>query len=52
MNYEGLLLDKKDGITTITLHVPQKLNAITAKMRLSSPLAVDEVTITIKRVIA
>ncbi len=43
MNYEDLLLEKKDGIATITLNAPDKLNALTMKMRKSLPLAVDEV---------
>ncbi len=43
MNYEDLLLEKKDGIATITLNAPDKLNALTAKMQKSLLLAVDEV---------
>ena len=43
MNYEDLLLEKKDGIATITLNVPEKMNALTEKMRESLPLAVDDV---------
>lgn len=43
MDYEDLLLEKKDGIAAITLNVPEKLNPITAKMRVSAPLAVNEV---------
>lgn len=42
-NYEDLLLEKKDGIATITLNAPDKLNALTISMRNSLPLAVDEV---------
>ncbi len=43
MNYEDLLLEKKEGIATITLNVPEKLNALTMKMRNSLPLAGDEI---------
>jgi len=43
MDYEDLLLEKKDGIATITLNVPEKLNALTLKMRRSLPLVMDEV---------
>ncbi|MFC2017316.1 enoyl-CoA hydratase/isomerase family protein [Chloroflexota bacterium] len=43
MNYEDLLLEKKDGIATITLNVPDKLNALTRKMQMSLRLAVDEI---------
>ena len=43
MNYEDLILEKKNGIATITLNVPEKLNALTQKMRLNLPLAVDEI---------
>ena len=43
MEYEDLLLDKKDGIATITLNAPDKLNALTAGIRVSLPLAVDEI---------
>ncbi len=43
MNYEDLLLEKKDGIATITLNVPDKMNALTVKMQKSLPLAVDEI---------
>ena len=43
MDYEDLLLEKRDGIATIILNAPQKLNAITAKMRVRAPLAVNEV---------
>ena len=43
MDFEDLLLEKKDGIATITLNVPEKLNAVTVGIRESLPLAVDEV---------
>lgn len=44
MEYEDLLLKKDNcGIATLTLNVPNKLNALTAKMRMNLPLAVDEV---------
>ncbi|MFC2021767.1 enoyl-CoA hydratase/isomerase family protein [Chloroflexota bacterium] len=43
MPYEDLLLEKEDGIATITLNVPEKLNALTRKMRMNLPLAVDEI---------
>lgn len=44
MDYEDLLLEKEDcGIATLTLNVPNKLNAITLKMGRNLPLAVDEV---------
>jgi enoyl-CoA hydratase/carnithine racemase len=44
MDYEDLLLEKDDsGIATLTLNVPKKLNAITLKMGMNLPLAVDEV---------
>lgn len=43
MAYEDLLLEKEGGIATITLNVPEKLNAITRKMGMNLPLAVDEI---------
>jgi len=43
VDYEDLLLEKKDGIATITLNVPDKLNALTIGMRKSLPLAADEI---------
>ena len=35
MSYEDLLLEKKDGIATITLNAPDKMNALTLGMRKS-----------------
>ncbi|MBI4303470.1 MAG: enoyl-CoA hydratase/isomerase family protein [Chloroflexi bacterium] len=43
MTYEDLLLEKDGAIAIMTLNAPEKLNALTAKMRKSIPLAVDEV---------
>jgi len=41
MDYEDLLLEKKDGIATITLNAPDKMNALTIGMR-KSLLSVTE----------
>jgi enoyl-CoA hydratase/carnithine racemase len=43
MNYEALLFEKKDGIAIITLNSPDKLNAISLKMKESLFAATDEV---------
>ena len=43
MDYEDLLLEKSDGIATITLDVPDKMNALTIGMRKSLPLAADDI---------
>ncbi|MFH1031438.1 MAG: enoyl-CoA hydratase/isomerase family protein [Chloroflexota bacterium] len=44
MNYEDLLVEKKDGIAIVTLNAPTKLNALTLAMRVSIPLAADEIS--------
>ncbi|MFC1871210.1 enoyl-CoA hydratase/isomerase family protein [Chloroflexota bacterium] len=41
MDYEGITLDKKDGVATITLDRPQQLNAITLPMAYSLAAALD-----------
>ena len=43
MDYEDLLLEKKDSIATITLNNPDRLNAFTEKMTRSFFSAVDEI---------
>ena len=43
MDYEDLLLEKKDCIATITLNNPDRLNAFTEKMTRSFFSAVDEI---------
>ncbi|MBI2864671.1 MAG: enoyl-CoA hydratase/isomerase family protein [Chloroflexi bacterium] len=43
MEYEDIVLAKKDGIATITLDRPERMNAFTAGMKESLPLAIDEV---------
>ncbi|MBI4186099.1 MAG: enoyl-CoA hydratase/isomerase family protein [Chloroflexi bacterium] len=43
MHYEDLLLEKKDGVATIILNVPDKRNAITTQMRKSLISAVSEI---------
>ena len=42
MSYEGLLFEKKDGIATVTLNSPDKLNAISFKMRDSLMQVIDD----------
>jgi len=43
MDYEDLLLEKDGEIATITLNVPEKLNALTRKMSTNLPLAAEEI---------
>ena len=43
MNYEALILEKKDNIAIITLNSPDKLNAISQAMKASIVAAADEV---------
>jgi 2-(1,2-epoxy-1,2-dihydrophenyl)acetyl-CoA isomerase len=42
MNYEGILFEKEDGIATITLNRPEKLNAVTPKMRVEMREALED----------
>jgi len=42
MDYEDLLLEKRDGIATITLNAPEKMNALTIGMRKSIIFVADE----------
>lgn len=41
-NYEDLLVEKADGIATVTFNAPDKLNAFTLKMRRSIMLATND----------
>lgn len=43
MNYEEILLEKEDGIATITLNSPERLNALTPRMRLEIRKALEDV---------
>lgn len=42
MEYEDLLLEKEDGVATITLNAPDKMNALTTGMRKSILSVTDE----------
>ena len=42
MNYEYLLVDKEDGIATITLNRPDKLNSLTPQMRVEMRVALED----------
>ncbi|MFC1918862.1 enoyl-CoA hydratase/isomerase family protein [Chloroflexota bacterium] len=43
MNYDNVLLEKEGAVATITLNVPEKLNALTKKMSRSLPLVTDDI---------
>jgi 2-(1,2-epoxy-1,2-dihydrophenyl)acetyl-CoA isomerase len=43
MDYEDLLLDRQDGVATITLNAPEKMNALTNGMRRSLLRVADEI---------
>lgn len=43
MNYEYILLEKEDGIATITLNRPERLNALTPQMRVEMRKALEDV---------
>jgi enoyl-CoA hydratase/carnithine racemase len=45
MDYEDLLLEKKDYIAIVTLNVPQKMNAITRKMSQSIAKAANDIAL-------
>ena len=42
MSYQTVLLDRKDGIATITFHRPEALNAINSQMLEDLNAAADE----------
>ena len=43
MSYEDIILTKKDGIATITLDRPEKMNCFSVAMKQSLPRAIEEV---------
>ena len=43
MPYEDLLLEKEGNVATVTLNVPEKLNAISRTMGMNLPLVADEI---------
>ena len=45
MKYESILMERKDGIAIITLNRPEKLNAITAKLRSEFLNALDDLEV-------
>jgi enoyl-CoA hydratase/carnithine racemase len=45
MQYETILLEKRDGVAIITLNRPNKLNAVSLKMRLEVIDALDELEV-------
>ncbi len=45
MEYKDIILEKKDGVATITLNRPEKLNAITARMEEEFVDAITEVSV-------
>ncbi len=42
MNYEYIILEKEDGIATITLNRPERLNAVTPQMRVEMRNALED----------
>src|SRR3990170_1124043 len=43
MEYEDIILDKRDGIAIITLNRPEKMNALSPGMMDCLPLAIEDV---------
>ena len=42
MKYDNIIVDNEDGITTITLNRPKKLNALDANILLELAQAIDD----------